>query len=95
MGEPGTLLGAFEELTTTTGQAQLHAGDVLVLYTDGVTDLPPPYGILSADLAELVQQLRRLPSASDIADAIHQSLLERVPDPSRRDDVALLVVRVL
>jgi len=88
-------LGAFTAITTTTGHAELHAGDVVVLYTDGITDLPPPYGIPSAELAELVHELRELPSARDIAEAIHQSLLERVPDRGRQDDVALLVARVL
>ena len=94
VGAPGTLLGAFAEITTTTGHAQLHAGDVVVLYTDGITDLPPPYGILPTDLADLVQELRQLATADEIADAIHHSLLQRVPDRNRRDDVALLVVRV-
>ena len=94
VGQPGTLLGAFEQITTTSGRTELHAGDVVVLYTDGITDLPPPHGILPTELAALVHELRELPTAHDIADAIHHSLLERVPDRSRRDDVALLVVRV-
>ena len=63
VGEPGTLLGAFDEITTTTGHAELHAGDVVVLYTDGITDLPPPYGILPTELADLVHELRELPTA--------------------------------
>jgi len=95
VGQPGTLLGAFDEITTETGHVQLHAGDVLVLYTDGITDLPPPYGIPADQLAELVHDLRELPAARDIAEAIHQSLLERVPERSRQDDVALLVARIL
>ena len=94
VGEPGTLLGAFDEITTKTGHAHLHAGDVVVLYTDGITDLPPPHGILPADFADLVHDLRELPTARDIADAIHHALLQRVPERSRRDDVALLIVRI-
>jgi serine phosphatase RsbU (regulator of sigma subunit) len=95
VGQPGTLLGALPEITTTTGRTQLRAGDVAVLYTDGITDLPPPYGTTADDLAALVHELRDLPSADAVADAIHRSLLTRVPDTNRRDDVALLVVRVV
>ena len=95
VGQPGTLLGALPAITTTTGGAQLRAGDVAVLYTDGITDLPPPYGTSADDLAALVHELRDLPSADAVADAIHRSLLTRVPDTNRRDDVALLVVRVV
>jgi serine phosphatase RsbU (regulator of sigma subunit) len=40
VGAPGTLLGAFAEITTTTAAAQPRVGDVIVLYTDGITDLP-------------------------------------------------------
>jgi serine phosphatase RsbU (regulator of sigma subunit) len=93
VGEPGTLLGAFDEITTTTGRARLHSGDVLVLYTDGITDLPPPHGITAEELAEFISQLRDLSSAEEIAEAIHRSLLDRVPDRSRQDDVALVVIR--
>jgi sigma-B regulation protein RsbU (phosphoserine phosphatase) len=95
VGEPGTLLGAFPEIATTTGATQLHVGDVTVLYTDGITDLPPPYGIVPGELAELVHRLRDLHSADAIAAAINQSLVDRVPDRNRRDDVALLVVRII
>jgi serine phosphatase RsbU (regulator of sigma subunit) len=94
VGRPGTLLGAFDQITTTTSEAQLQSGDVLVLYTDGITDLPPPSGITADQLAELVHQLRHLPTADDIADAIRAALLTRIPDLSRHDDVALLVIRV-
>jgi serine phosphatase RsbU (regulator of sigma subunit) len=95
LGRYGTLLGAFDTIATTTGEARLHSGDVAVFYTDGITDLPPPYGIDAADLADVVESLRALPTADAIAAGIQQSLVARVPDRTRQDDVALLVVRVL
>ncbi len=94
IGRPGTLLGVVPAVTTSTGEAELHPGDVAVFYTDGLTDLPPPHGIDAAELAQVVHELRGLPTAEDIAASIHQSLLDRVPDRSRQDDVALLVLRV-
>jgi serine phosphatase RsbU (regulator of sigma subunit) len=94
LGGPGTLLGVLPALRTTTAETALHTGDVVVLYTDGVTDLPPPCGIGTADLVALVDELRGRADAAEIADAIYSSLLERVADHSRHDDIALLVVRV-
>jgi serine phosphatase RsbU (regulator of sigma subunit) len=94
VGQPGSLLGVLEEVTVTTGDTELASGDVVVFYTDGITDLPPPYGIDAAELSRVVHQLRARPSAEEIAAGIHRSLLTRVPDRSRQDDVALLVIRV-
>ncbi len=95
VGEHGTLLGVLDSIVTTTVEVDLHPGDILVLYTDGITDLPPPYGITTSQLTDLIADLSDLPTADQIATAIHQSLLRRVPDRSRQDDVALLVVRLL
>ena len=96
-GRPGT--GPVDRvppaIATTTVAEQLHVGDVTVLYTDGITDLAPPDGILPGELAVFVHQLRGLSSAEAIAEAIHQSLVDRVPDRNRRDDVALLVIRIV
>ena len=43
VGRPGTLLGVFDEPRRCTWSDRLVAGDVVVFYTDGVTDLPPPF----------------------------------------------------
>jgi serine phosphatase RsbU (regulator of sigma subunit) len=94
LGRPGTLLGILDDLKVTTAEAELHPGDVVVLYTDGITDLPPPYGMVTAEFVDLVHGLRGRASAVEIADTIRRSLLERVADHTRHDDVALLVIRV-
>jgi serine phosphatase RsbU (regulator of sigma subunit) len=94
VGRPGTLLGMFEQIETATATAELRSGDVLVLYTDGMTDLPPPFGLSPGELNVLVGEARSQHSAEQLADALHRSLLERVPDRSRQDDVALLIARV-
>lgn len=94
LGQPGTLLGVFEQVTTTTAELELRAGDVVVLYTDGITDLPPPYGIATEELVDQVHELRSKRTADEIAGELHRALLRRVPDRSRQDDVAVLVVRI-
>jgi serine phosphatase RsbU (regulator of sigma subunit) len=95
IGQAGTLLGVVDEVAVSTGEATLAPGDVVVFYTDGITDLPPPHGVLPDAVRDLVFELRDRTSADDIAEAIRRSLVERVPDRSRRDDVALLVIRIL
>jgi serine phosphatase RsbU (regulator of sigma subunit) len=94
IGRPGTLLGVFDHVSTTTLSVALHPGDVALLYTDGLTDLPSPYGITPDELADLVHQLRDTPTADQIADALRHSLLQRVPDQTRHDDVALVVLKI-
>ena len=95
VGQPGTLLGVLDDIDTTTAHTELHPGDVAVFYTDGITDLPPPYGITTAELADLVHTHRDRGTAEEIAAAIYRSLLESAPDRHRQDDVALLVIKVL
>jgi serine phosphatase RsbU (regulator of sigma subunit) len=94
VGKPGSLLGAFERVRTSTADIGLDAGDLLVLYTDGVTDLPPPRGLTPPDMLELVESLRDRRSAAAIADGIHESVLQRSPEHSHQDDVAVVVLRV-
>jgi GAF domain-containing protein len=93
LGRPGTLLGVFDTIRTVTEQIILEPGDTVVFYTDGVTDLPPPYGRTENDLARLIDDLPADLSADEVKDAIRADLVTRVPDPERHDDVALLVIR--
>jgi serine phosphatase RsbU (regulator of sigma subunit) len=94
LGTPGTLLGMFDEVSSHTAEATLGLGDVVVFYTDGVTDLPPPADLTEGGLNRLIDTIPEGWSAGEIADAIHQDVVERVPDTQRRDDIALVVVRV-
>ena len=93
VGRPGTLVGMFDHVVVRTERTELRAGDVVVLYTDGITDLPPPYGIEPEQLGAIVDQIRGS-AAHDIAASLHRSLLDRVPDRNRRDDAALIVLAV-
>jgi serine phosphatase RsbU (regulator of sigma subunit) len=94
LGSPGTLLGVFGEAPVEVAELTLEPDDLVVFYTDGVTDLPPPYGLSADELADLVHQMRRIDSAHEVADQIEASIRERVSDPYRADDVALVVMRV-
>jgi PAS domain S-box-containing protein len=96
-GVPGTLLGLFEDPTLSDRTVDLCPGDALVLYTDGITDVAPSAmvggrGVEGHDLAELLSGAAGL-DASGIVDHVKGELSRRIRG-TRRDDMALLVVRV-
>jgi sigma-B regulation protein RsbU (phosphoserine phosphatase) len=90
MGGGGPILGAFETGSWPETVADLSAGEVLVLYTDGVTDTrgtPGRFG--NARLAALLGSCARSPEA--IASRIDEGLLEFEVGP-QADDIALLAI---
>ncbi len=92
---PGTLIGVFDELKVTTTNALLEPGDTVVLYTDGITDVPPPYRLTEEQFADLVAEAASgATSAEDVADGIRDRLTAIRPLEERGDDMALLVIRV-
>ncbi len=93
IGSPGTILGVYEQTTASASTVVVGPGDVLVFYTDGVTDLPPPFGIAAAEFAQIVGDLRTTGTADEIADAIQASIADRVPPRSRDDDIAIVIIR--
>jgi serine phosphatase RsbU (regulator of sigma subunit) len=94
VGSPGTLLGVFNQAPVHVEHTRVEPGDVVVFYTDGVTDLPPPFSLTAEAFTDQVRELREAGDADTIAGRIEQSMLERVSDPYRADDVALVVLRV-
>lgn len=87
----GPLLGVFETASFTTGTGRLGPGDLLVLYTDGVTEARrdrEDYG--DERLVDLLSsQAGR--SASAVAGAIEDAVLH-YQDGVARDDIAVLAV---
>jgi phosphoserine phosphatase RsbU/P len=89
----GTVLGLFEEWDCSIGESQMSPGDILALYTDGITE---SFNAAGEEFGEerLVAALRRnreLPSSA---------LLEAIVDEVRRfspleqhDDITLIVAR--
>jgi serine phosphatase RsbU (regulator of sigma subunit) len=94
IGAPGTLLGIVPEPRLADARARLEPGDVLVLYTDGVTDVrrgkEEVFGL--SDLRALLQESIGLgPSA--LAARIEEEVL-RAAGARPRDDVAVLTLAV-
>ena len=93
VGEPGTLLGLFENIVVHEARTELAHGDALALYTDGVTEVSverPEEGelMLRSTLAEAVSE-----DAAGIKKAVERTLVE--PRGELRDDAALVVAKRL
>ena len=89
----GTVLGLFEEWDCSIGERRLGSGDVLVLYTDGVTESFDEAGEEFGEerLIEAVRRNRGLAS-----DALLASIVDDVRTFSPRgehDDITLIVAR--
>ena len=95
IGAPGTLLGMVDHAHFEARTAQLEPGDVVVLYTDGATDVRPPHDLDPARLLALVDQAAHSSSTAEgVADRLHDALEAVLPFDQRNDDIALLVLRV-
>lgn len=95
-GVPGHLAGAFPDTQFETRTLNLAPGESAVLYTDGVTDTRNPYGELFGD-ARLKDLLSACVNsgAESIADTIENGVTEFQGHQSARDDIAILVLRVV
>lgn len=89
----GPLLGAFRRLDLERGEVRLAEGDVLVLYTDGITDAARADGerFGSDRFAALVDRNCRA-SAASVVDAV-VGAVAAFEGPEPADDIALLVLR--
>jgi serine phosphatase RsbU (regulator of sigma subunit)/catechol 2,3-dioxygenase-like lactoylglutathione lyase family enzyme len=93
MNSSGTVLGLFEEWQGGISSAQLEPGDLLVLYTDGVTECEDDCG---EDFSQqrLIDAIRRhdsLPSG-ELAAAVSKDVIE-FSQGRQFDDLTLIVAR--
>lgn len=86
------LLGADRELTLVNTESHLDAGDGVVIYTDGATDVRQRGALLGLDgLARLLAPLAELP-ARGIVSQVEEAILDWADGPIR-DDLCLLVLK--
>jgi sigma-B regulation protein RsbU (phosphoserine phosphatase) len=94
--EGGLILGVMSDVTFNEGQVPLRTGDMLVCYTDGVTEardrLDEEYG--EERLVRLLQSLRGRGSAAEVIEAVHNSVLEFTGGADQADDMTMLVLKV-
>jgi len=91
----GLILGAFEEATYTSGQLDLKPNDLLVLYTDGITEAlnmqEEEFG--EKRLLETLCKLRHL-HAEELKDQLISEVRSHVQDFPQYDDMTLVVLKV-
>jgi sigma-B regulation protein RsbU (phosphoserine phosphatase) len=90
----GTVVGLFDEIPYGEGTVQLKDGDILLAYSDGVTEPENEFGEFGADrLVALVQENRErpLPRISEIVTAAVDDWIGAAEQP---DDVTLVLARV-
>lgn len=92
----GLILGIMPMAKYEESRILLEKGDVLVMFSDGVTEAPDPndneYG--EERLANLVAELASRPAA-DIVSAIHASVHEYTQGAPPADDITVVVTRRL
>jgi sigma-B regulation protein RsbU (phosphoserine phosphatase) len=102
-GEPlflergGLLLGIQDGAAYEEGRLPLHSGDLMVLYTDGVSEATNRDGEFYGDerLCELVRGLASDLTAREVTERILEALRDFLDGEEPRDDMTLMVVRVL
>jgi PAS domain S-box-containing protein len=94
VGRPGRLIGAFPTVAATPFEETLRAGDTLVLYTDGITDIHPPHHLDEEAFCALVGATVTAPTAEGMIEQLRDAIDRWLPLASRHDDMALVVLHV-
>ena len=91
----GTVVGLLEGMSYEQGTVTLKKGDILVAYSDGVTEPENEFGDFGEErLLELVRRYQHL-SLSAISDQVMQSLKSWIGAEEQPDDITLVLARQL
>jgi sigma-B regulation protein RsbU (phosphoserine phosphatase) len=91
----GPLLGTLEAATYKERQTEIHPGDVLVLYTDGVTEAMSPAGeLFGMDRLHEVIRARAGEGAGAVLRGIRETARE-FQEGRQTDDLTVVVVKGL
>jgi sigma-B regulation protein RsbU (phosphoserine phosphatase) len=89
----GTVVGLFDNLSFPEATVQLRPGDVLVAYSDGVTEPENDYGEFGEErLIQLVRENRHLP-LERITEIVTVAVEDWIGDSEQPDDVTLVLAR--
>lgn len=92
----GTIVGSFPHVTYEASSVKLEPGDVLVFFTDGVTEPENEYGEQFGDerLIELIQRHADRGN-QDVIQAVSNAVRQWTGSPELQDDLTLLIARRL
>jgi len=89
----GTVVGLFDNLSYPEATVQLRPGDVLLAYSDGVTEPENDYGEFGEErLIQLVRANRHLP-LERITEIVTAAVEDWIGDNEQPDDVTLVLAR--
>jgi sigma-B regulation protein RsbU (phosphoserine phosphatase) len=89
----GTVIGLMDAMHYEQGRETMRAGDILIAYSDGVTEPENDFGDFGEDrLVELVRRHRRLP-LEQIADQVLIALRSWIGTQEQPDDITLVLAR--
>ena len=91
----GMLIGAFDIATFSSATCQLSHGDVLMLYTDGVTETEGKTPNEFYGEERLIERMskKRTCSAEELCDALQADLMEYSGTTQLKDDRAVVVIK--
>ncbi|MFZ0663866.1 MAG: SpoIIE family protein phosphatase [Acidobacteriaceae bacterium] len=89
----GTVVGLMDNMSYEQGVELLNAGDILIAYSDGVTEPENEFGEFGEDrLLEVVRRHRHLPLEA-ISEQVMQSLRSWIGGQEQPDDITLVLAR--
>jgi len=93
---PGMALGVVEELPVEVLQVDLREGDLVVLYSDGISEAHDQESRLFGEtrLMEVAMQYRSL-SAQQVVDRVIQAVTEFQGSAVQHDDITMVVVKAV
>jgi len=90
----GSVMGLFDQLPLESAEVPVRPGDLLVLFSDGVTEAENEAGEeLGDDRLAAVLQTVRTRSATEVMEAIHREVRAFCGSAPARDDVTVMVVK--
>jgi sigma-B regulation protein RsbU (phosphoserine phosphatase) len=91
----GSVVGLLDGMKYDQATVTLGAGDILIIYSDGVTEPENEFGDFGEDrLLDLVRQ-NRTQSLETISSTVMQSLRGWIGDQEQPDDITLVLARQL
>jgi phosphoserine phosphatase RsbU/P len=89
----GTVVGLFDNMTYEEGSVEMHAGEIFVAYSDGVTEPENEFGEFGEQrLIDLVRDNRHLP-LSQISQTVTMAVDDWIGEKEQPDDVTLVLAR--
>ena len=91
----GTVVGLIDNMSYEQGAEQLYPGDILIAYSDGVTEPENEFGEFGEErMVEVIRRHRHMPLDA-ISEQVMQSLRSWIGGQEQPDDITLVLARQL